>query len=136
MKAVVATDFNICRHSWYPFHPPITLTFPKCDFGKNVWNHRVSTLGLVRRNGSIIYSKCKMPCFAMSALQQLWHRIRCIQVTVILHNISRGFNYWEDSIIRFVSLDAFSFYQEASYHQNTLAVYWYQKDVVKATFGY
>ena len=32
---------------------------------------------------------------------------------MILHNISRGFNYWKDDAIRFASHEVFSFYQEA-----------------------
>ena len=52
-----------------PFHPPITFTFPKCEFGKqSVSNSLASNLGLISGNHFII-AKTKMPCFITFVFQ-------------------------------------------------------------------
>ena len=49
-----STDSHIANLPDIPFHPPVTYTFPKHEFGKSMLNARVSARGLPSGNGSII----------------------------------------------------------------------------------
>ena len=106
-----STDSNIADLPDIPFHPPVTYTFPKREFGKKHVKCSCQRSWFTKWKW-LHYNEDKDAVFCHVCVSALKHK-KMQTSRSDPSFISRGFTYWKDGTVRLASHEASSFHREA-----------------------
>lgn len=107
------TDFNIAEIPDIPFHPPVTFTFHKREFGKTKRVKSLCQHSWFSKWKWLHYNEDKDAVFCHVCVSALKQKKMQTSHSSNPFFISKSFNYWKDGTVRFASHEVSCLHWEA-----------------------